>query len=139
MTKSVLIVEDEIFLAIDLERILEAEGYEVAGIAADSEEAMAAAPKARIAFVDVNLRDGPTGPRIARALAEQFGMKIVYVTANPSQIAPPARDAIGVVQKPFREETILLAAALASGESADSLPRADARELVLFDWSTQPA
>ena len=34
MTKTALIVEDEIFVALDLERILVDAGYDVAGIAA---------------------------------------------------------------------------------------------------------
>ena len=61
MSKTALIVEDEIFVALDLERILTDAGYQVAAIAADSETALAAAPGCSFAFVDVNLRDGMTG------------------------------------------------------------------------------
>ncbi len=43
MRKSALIVEDEIFVALDLERILTDAGYSVAAIAADAHEALAAA------------------------------------------------------------------------------------------------
>ena len=56
MTKTALIVEDEIFVALDLERILVDGGYQVAGIAADAESALQAAPGCGFAFVDVNLR-----------------------------------------------------------------------------------
>ena len=42
------------------------------------------------ALVDVNLRDGPSGPVIARQLANGFGTKIVYVTASSSDIGEPA-------------------------------------------------
>ncbi len=86
MSQTALIVEDEIFVALDLERILTDAGYQVAGIAADSRTAIETAPGCTFAFVDVNLRDGATGPDIARQLAEQFGVKIVFVTANPAQI-----------------------------------------------------
>jgi CheY-like chemotaxis protein len=109
----ILIVEDEMFLALDIENILQSGGYTVAGIAADRAEAMAAASGARIAFVDVNLRDGPTGPGIARDLADRHGITVVYLTANPSQIGAQARGAVGVVTKPFREDSILYAASLA--------------------------
>ncbi len=73
----ILIVEDEMFLALDIENILQSGGYTVAGIAADRAEALAAAEGAKIAFIDVNLRDGPTGPDIARELAELHGITVV--------------------------------------------------------------
>ena len=114
MTKTALIVEDEIFVALDLERILEDAGYRVAAIAADRQSALEAAPDCGFAFVDVNLRDGPTGPDIARRIAAEHGIKVVFVTANPGQIGM-AEGALGYVRKPFSEAAILAAAELASG------------------------
>lgn len=111
-----LIVEDEIFVALDLERILEDRGYDVVAIAADRAEALQHGALCDVAFVDINLRDGPTGPEIARTLATQHGVKIVFVTANPAQIGPSAADAICYVRKPFGEEAILAAAAMTRGE-----------------------
>lgn len=110
MTETVLIVEDEIFVALDLERILTDAGYVVGGIAADEATAIEAAPGCSFAFVDVNLRDGPTGPAIARRIAAQHGTKVVFVTANPSQIGDPD-GALGYIRKPFSEASILSAAA----------------------------
>ena len=115
MTPSVLIVEDEIFVASDIARILEDAGYRVAAIAADRREALEAAPQAQIALVDVNLRDGLTGPQIALDLARDYGTKIVYVTANPAQIKPRAGTAIGFIRKPFSDEAILTAVQHAAG------------------------
>ena len=111
--KTALIVEDEIFVALDLERILLDAGYDVIAIAADSAGALEAAPRAEFAFVDVNLRDGPTGPAIATQIAREFGVKVVFVTANPAQIAPPS-GGFGYIRKPFSERAILAAAAIAS-------------------------
>lgn len=112
--KSVMIIEDEIFIAMEIERILLDAGYHVVAIAADQPEAMSAAAKADLAFVDLNLRDGPTGPNIARTLAAQHGTRIVYVTANPAQIGEPAPTAIGCIRKPFTRDAILAAAAIAA-------------------------
>ncbi|PZN96765.1 MAG: response regulator [Alphaproteobacteria bacterium] len=123
---AILIVEDEIFVALDIERVLADAGYTVAAIAADRTEALAAAAHAELAFVDLNLRDGPTGPQLARDLA-RHGLKIIYVTANPAQIAPPADTAIGYIRKPFRDETILNAAAAALAGVAPADP-----DLMLF-------
>jgi CheY-like chemotaxis protein len=111
MTNTALIVEDEIFVALDLERILIDAGYDVAGIAADRESAIAAAPGCSFAFVDINLRDGPTGPEIAKRMADDYGVKVVFVTANPSQIGNV--ECLGYIRKPFSDAAILAAAALA--------------------------
>lgn len=114
MTKTALIVEDEIFVALDLERILTDAGYTVCAIAADQESALQAARQCEIAFVDINLRDGPSGPAIARAMARDYGVKVVFVTANPAQIGDAP--SIGFVRKPFSEGAIRAAASIAFGE-----------------------
>jgi CheY-like chemotaxis protein len=117
MSKTALIVEDEIFVALDLERILTDAGYQVAAIAADRDSALQHAPACGFAFVDVNLRDGPTGPDIARRIAEEHGIKVVFVTANPTQIGT-GDGALAYIRKPFSEEAILAAAALATKAEA---------------------
>jgi CheY-like chemotaxis protein len=114
MGKTALIVEDEIFVALDLERILTDAGYTVAAIAADRDTALAAAGQCEFAFVDINLRDGPSGPAIARTIARDYGVKVVFVTANPAQIEDAP--AVGFVRKPFNERTIRAAASHAAGE-----------------------
>lgn len=113
MPKTALIVEDEIFVALDLERILLDAGYRVAAIAADAQTALEAAPGCNFAFVDVNLRDGPTGPEIAERIAREHGVKVVFVTANPGQIGS-CESALGYIRKPFNEQAILAAAANAA-------------------------
>ena len=117
MKRTALIVEDEIFVALDLERILTDAGYHVVGIAADRREALEAAGQCTFAFVDVNLRDGCTGPGIAQRLATEHGVRVVFVTANPSQIGG-GTSALGYVRKPFNEAAILNAASIASNDDA---------------------
>ena len=119
VNRTALIVEDEIFVALDLERILTDAGYTVAAIAADREGALAAAGGCGVAFVDINLRDGATGPGIARAITEH-GVKVVFVTANPAQI--DGAPSLGFVRKPFSDRAIVAAAAVASGEPPETLP-----------------
>jgi len=127
---TILIVEDEFLVAMDIERILLDAGYHVVAIATDSEEALGSAPKADIAFVDLNLRDGPTGPVIARDLARSYGTKVIYVTANPAQIEPRAETAIGFLRKPFTDVAILAAAAIAADRP---IPAAGVEAITLFD------
>lgn len=119
----VLIVEDEIFVALDVERVLEDAGFTVVGLAADQAEALERAHGAKLAFVDVNLRDGATGPTVACALCDQHGAQVVYLTANPSQIIPVASRAIGVLAKPFSEASLVaVAMAVAEGRLPDDVP-----------------
>ena len=114
VTKTALIVEDEIFVALDLERILMDAGYQVEAIAADSAAALEAAPRCEFAFVDVNLRDGPTGPTIAAQIVRDYGVQVVFVTANPAQI-DPSSGGMGYIRKPFSDAAVLSAAAAATG------------------------
>lgn len=120
MTKTILIVEDEIFVALDIKCILEDAGFTVAGIAPDRQSALDHAGIVDIAFVDVNLRDGKTGPGIACELAKA-GTTVFYVTANPAQIDPIASSAIGYIRKPFTESAIRAAASLAANQPVDDL------------------
>ncbi len=114
----VLIVEDEVFVAMDIERILLDAGFNVHAIAADRREALANAAGTDVAFVDLNLRDGPTGVQIAAELAQNYAVRVVYVTANPAQIVQPAQNAVGFIRKPFDDQAIAIAAAIASNRVA---------------------
>lgn len=119
---NVLIVEDEFLVALQLEDILTDAGHKVVGIAPDTAAVQALAKPPEVALVDLNLRDGRSGPVIAQWLAEQFGTVIVYVTANPGQIGTPAPTAVGIVQKPFSHDAILAAVSLAKSGEATNLP-----------------
>jgi two-component system, response regulator PdtaR len=98
---TILIVEDEIFVALDIERVLTDCGHVVGGIAMDRDEALQLASGCTLALVDINLRDGRTGPQIAAELFDRHGIKSVFVTANPAQIGTPPTGALGYVCKPF--------------------------------------
>jgi len=99
-SQSVLIVEDEFLIAIDLESTVKDMGLDVIGLATDKEQALRLAPMADIAFVDVNLADGATGPEIGRRLVEEFGVTVVFMTGNPEAVAGRVQGALGVVSKP---------------------------------------
>lgn len=119
MTKKILIVEDEIFVALEIEQIVEEAGFTVGAIAADREDALAAAHDCDIALVDLNLRDGPTGPAIGMELASQYGVRVIYVTANPAQIGAAAEAALGVITKPFRAQSIVATLKLAATDGPE--------------------
>lgn len=123
----VLIVEDEFLIALQIESILLSAGCEVVGVLADRSGLETVDEQPEVALVDLNLRDGPTGCDIAHELARRFGTRIVYVTANPGQIARPAPTAVGIVHKPFSQ----LAIEAAVGRALRTAPAAASDALAL--------
>ena len=107
MQPKVLIVEDEFIVALHLKLMLKRLGFETVGIAPDAKTAFAMAEQhPDIALVDVNLRDGATGPGIGTALARKFGASVLFVTANPRQLNNVDSGAVGVMSKPFNDNEI---------------------------------
>lgn len=104
----ILIVEDQALLALELDYVLSEMGHEVLGSAMDAGEAMelAARTAPEIALVDMNLRDGASGPTVARHLRDQYGTAVIYLTANPEQVPVTFAGALGVLVKPFEPETL---------------------------------
>ncbi len=122
----VLIVEDEILVALEIQHVLEDMGFAVVGIAADSDRARRlVAGGVDIALVDFNLRDGPTGPSIGRELAAS-GVTVLFMTANPGQLGRGVPGAVGVLPKPVEHEEVKQAAqyveAVRAGRSPPSPP-----------------
>lgn len=107
MPTKVLIVEDEILIAMETEAIIEELGHVPVGIAATSQEALALATAEApdLALVDVNLADGPTGPAVGEKLA-QLGIAVVFITANPRMLERSIENAIGVFDKPVADRDL---------------------------------
>ncbi len=121
MDCKVLIVEDEMLIALDLEDMVESSGLTVAGIANTMARALAAAPNADIALVDVNLSDGPTGPAIGRMLAEQYGIAVIFMTANPEAVSGGISGTLGVLRKPVHPRMVAQTLKYAVGRRAGQL------------------
>ncbi len=107
MPTKVLIVEDEVLIAMETEAIIEDLGHVPVGIAATAREALvlAAAETPDLALVDVNLADGPTGPEVGEQLAQQ-GVAVVFITANPRMLQRRIENAIGVLDKPLADRDL---------------------------------
>lgn len=100
---------------MELEHVLTEAGHVVIGCAMDTADAvsLAASSPPDVALVDVNLRDGATGPVVARALIAAHQSVVVFLTANPEQIPDGFSGAIGVLTKPFDDQTIRAVVAFA--------------------------
>lgn len=109
----VLVVEDEVFVATEIESVVEELGHVPVGIAADAMTAIQFAANADVALVDLNLRDGATGPEIGRTLAERYGVTVLFMTANPSQLGDGIPGTLGVIAKPVMDDELRQALAFA--------------------------
>ncbi|WP_310541779.1 response regulator [Phenylobacterium sp.] len=102
----ILIVEDEILVALELEETLHELGHTVVGIAPDRRTFEAfASEEIDLALVDLNLRDGETGVDIGRALADRRAA-VVFVTANPDLLREGVAGTIGVLPKPATRKAL---------------------------------
>lgn len=82
--RRVLVVEDEVILALDFTEIIEDHGYSVVGPCSRLKHAERVAKEGNIdaALLDVNLGSGKTSEGIARILRER-NIPIAFVTAEP--------------------------------------------------------
>ena len=103
----VLIVEDEMLLAMMYEDVLSAEGWRIVGPVGRLDKAIALAGSATIdvALLDVNLHGEPSYP-VARVLAER-GIPFAFVTGYEGDIVAPAFQARPVLTKPCRAAEIV--------------------------------
>lgn len=106
MTCRILVVEDEIFVAAEIEHVIEDMGYVPVGIASEQQSALALAQQADVALVDLNLRDGATGITIGTILAQTHGVAVMFMTANPAQLGDGVPGTIGVLPKPVTEQDL---------------------------------
>lgn len=100
--RRVLVVEDELFVAMLVEDLLIELGCEVVGPASSAREAVAKAAQESfdLALLDVNLGDGETSFATAEIL-RQRGIPFAFVTGYGDQgVRPDLRDA-PVVSKPI--------------------------------------
>jgi response regulator of citrate/malate metabolism len=102
---SLLVIEDEVLLALDVEIMAEAEGFCIAGHAMRGSDAIRLADQVHpdIALVDVQLLDGPTGVDVARELVSRLGVLVVFMTANRQSLPDDLAGACGVILKPYSE------------------------------------
>lgn len=105
---SVLIVEDEALLAVELGFLVEEAGCVPVGHALDAAVAVQLAARHRpdIALVDVHLADGPTGVDAAREIAGHHGALVLFMPANVKRLPEDLAGACGVIGKPYTDRAV---------------------------------
>jgi CheY-like chemotaxis protein len=132
----ILIVEDEILIALELESLLQDAGHQVVGIGATSAEAMSLAAELRpdLALVDIHLADGPTGVDVARHLGSELGVTVLFMTANAKRIPEDRAGAKGVISKPYTERGVHQAIAYVTESERNGASRAPAERVTFIPF-----
>ncbi|GAA1270294.1 ANTAR domain-containing response regulator [Saccharothrix xinjiangensis] len=121
--RRVLVAEDEALIRLDLVEMLREEGYEVAGQAADGDEAVTLATELRpdLVIMDVKMPK-VDGIEAASAIAGQRIAPVVILTAfSQRELVERARDAgaMAYLVKPFAKRDLVPAIELAMSRFAE--------------------
>ena len=104
---SILIVEDEGIVALDLQQTLIKLGYRVSGMAASAEEAIASIAEHRpdLALMDIRIEGARDGVETAQTLKSEYGVPAVFLTAHADEATlerAKLTEPIGYLIKPVK-------------------------------------
>ena len=105
----VLIIEDETFIALDLEGLVEGLGHRVLGVARTHSEAIALAKVKRpgIILADIQLADGSSGLDAVNEMLRSFEVPVIFITAYPERFLTGERpEPAFLIAKPFQPSTV---------------------------------
>jgi len=109
LSTDVLIIEDEPFIAMDLESLVEGLGHRVLDVARTRAEAVAAVRNCRpgLVLADIQLADGSSGVDAVNDILDSFEVPVIFITAYPERFLTGERpEPAFLITKPFRTETV---------------------------------
>ncbi|MDH5654440.1 MAG: response regulator [Spirochaetia bacterium] len=111
MKKKILIVEDEVIIAMELEMRLIQMGYAVPAILQRGDTAIQKIPELHpdLILMDINILGPLNGIETAASIKEKFSIPVIYLTANnDSETVRRAMDTdpFGILVKPFNESEL---------------------------------
>ncbi len=101
----VLIIEDETFIAMDLESLVKNLGHRVIGVARTHTDALALAKTKQpgLILADIQLADGSSGLDAVNELLRTFEVPVVFITAYPERFLTGERpEPAFLISKPFQ-------------------------------------
>ncbi|HWW48712.1 MAG TPA: response regulator [Xanthobacteraceae bacterium] len=101
----VLIIEDETFIAMDLESLVKNLGHNVIGVARTHSDAVALAKARRpgLILADIQLADGSSGLDAVNELLKGIEVPVVFITAYPERFLTGERpEPAFLISKPFQ-------------------------------------
>jgi CheY-like chemotaxis protein len=111
LKSDVLIIEDEMVIALYVQTVVEEMGHNVIGIAQSAAEAVAISVDNRpeLILADINLGEGPSGIDAVKQILERVDLPVIFVTAYPERLLTGARpEPTYLITKPF-EPPVLVA------------------------------
>lgn len=112
MLDSVLVVEDDPLVSLDITEILRDNGVKKVFVADNATDAilLLKSEEPQFALLDINLNDTHTGIDIAKIINKRFSIPFVYLTANTDDKTleeVKKTSPVGFITKPFDEKQIL--------------------------------
>jgi len=105
----VLIIEDDTFIAMELETLVEGLGHRVLGVARTHGEALALTKKKKpgLILADIQLADGSSGLEAVNELLTSFEAPVIFITAYPERFLTGERpEPAFLIAKPFQPATV---------------------------------
>jgi DNA-directed RNA polymerase specialized sigma24 family protein len=105
----VLIIEDETFIAMELESLVESLGHRVLGVARTHSEALALTKnkKPGLILADIQLADNSSGLDAVNELLKLFEVPVIFITAYPERFLTGERpEPAFLIAKPFQPSTV---------------------------------
>ena len=105
----VLIIEDETFIAMELESLVESLGHRVLGVARTHAEALALTKtkKPGLILADIQLADNSSGLDAVNELLQSFEVPVIFITAYPERFLTGERpEPAFLIAKPFQPSTV---------------------------------
>ncbi|MEH2121991.1 GGDEF domain-containing response regulator [Nostoc sp.] len=108
---NILVVEDEIIVAMDIQNRLRKFGYTVLGLADSGEEAIkkAADNSLDLVLMDIHLKGNMDGVEAAQIIHNIFNVPVIYLTANADESTldrAKVTEPFGYIIKPFKEKEL---------------------------------
>jgi CheY-like chemotaxis protein len=109
ISTTVLVIEDEPIIALDIAGIVRDLGHTVVGIAASQSEAISVARARRpgLVLADIHLGDGGSGLTAVNEILRSIDVPVIFVTAYPERLLTGERpEPTYLVTKPFEPDTL---------------------------------
>jgi len=106
---SVLVIEDEPVIALDIVGLVREMGHSVVGVASSRSEAvaMARARKPGLVLADIHLGEGGSGLVAVKEILDLIDVPVIFVTAYPERLLTGERpEPTYLVTKPFESDTL---------------------------------
>lgn len=108
----ILIIEDDYFVALELEDRLTSAGFDVVGVSSTAEDALvlAANQKPELAIVDIRLAGPTDGVHAAERLLKDYNIRSIFATAHSDDLTKKrgaVAQPLAWLEKPYRPEALI--------------------------------